>query len=96
MQSHKNIVRAVFFGSTAMSLALGAHAQTAQVAGTAGATNEEIVVTAQKRASTVQETPISISAVSGEELQDRGITNFTTLAGDTPGVSMKTEGPGQT
>lgn len=96
MQSRKNLVRAVFFGSTAISVALGAHAQTAQIEGDSGATTEEIVVTAQKRASTVQKTPISITAVSGEELQDRGIANFTALAGDTPGVSMKTEGPGQT
>jgi iron complex outermembrane receptor protein len=96
MYARKNLVRAVFFSSTAMSIALGAHAQTAQADGNSGAAIEEVVVTAQKRASTVQKTPISITAVSGEELQDRGITNFTSLAGDTPGVSMKTEGPGQT
>jgi outer membrane receptor protein involved in Fe transport len=57
---------------------------------------QEIVVTAQKRASTVDKTPISMTAVSGEDLQDRGITDFSTLAGETPGVSMKTNGPGQT
>jgi iron complex outermembrane recepter protein len=54
------------------------------------------VVTAQKRVSTLQETPISITAVSGDELQARGITNFSTLAQSTPGVSLKSEGPGQT
>jgi outer membrane receptor protein involved in Fe transport len=57
---------------------------------------DEIVVTAQKRVSTVQNTPISISAVSGADLQARGITNFSTLAQSTPGVSLKSEGPGQT
>jgi iron complex outermembrane recepter protein len=57
---------------------------------------EEIVVTAQKRETTVDKTPISITAVSGKDLQDRGITDFSTLAGETPGVSMKTNGPGQT
>ena len=57
---------------------------------------DEIVVTAQKRVSTVQGTPISITAVSGDELQARGITNFSTLAQSTPGVSLKSEGPGQT
>jgi outer membrane receptor protein involved in Fe transport len=56
----------------------------------------DIVVTAQKRASTVDKTPISMTAVSGEDLQDRGITDFSTLAGETPGISMKTNGPGQT
>ncbi|HVW69118.1 MAG TPA: TonB-dependent receptor [Steroidobacteraceae bacterium] len=56
----------------------------------------EIVVTAQKRASTVQETPISITAVSGTDLQDRGIADVATLAAATPGVSLKSNGPGQT
>jgi outer membrane receptor protein involved in Fe transport len=57
---------------------------------------QEIVVTAQKRASTVDKTPISMTAVSGEDLQDRGIADFSALAAETPGVSMKTNGPGQT
>jgi outer membrane receptor protein involved in Fe transport len=96
MKSRKNFLLAGLLSSTAIFFAPNAEAQTEQVAKSSNSTNEEIVVTAQKRASTVQETPISITAVSGEELQDRGITNFTALAGDTPGVSMKTEGPGQT
>jgi iron complex outermembrane receptor protein len=56
----------------------------------------EIVVTAQKRVSTVQDTPISITAVSGADIQDRGITDLSTLAAATPGVSLKSNGPGQT
>jgi outer membrane receptor protein involved in Fe transport len=56
----------------------------------------EVVITAQKRASTVQDTPISISAVSGEDLQARGVASLATLAQGTPGVSLKTEGPSQT
>ena len=35
---------------------------------------EEIIVTAQKRAENIQDTPISIMAVSAEALQDKGIT----------------------
>lgn len=57
---------------------------------------EEVVVTATKRSTPLQETPISITAVTGEELIDRGIGNFTNLAQETPGISMKTNGPGQT
>jgi outer membrane receptor protein involved in Fe transport len=63
---------------------------------TADSTYQEVVVTAQKRTSTVQKTPISISAVSGFELQDRGVTSVTDLVQATPGVSLKSEGPGQT
>lgn len=57
---------------------------------------QEVVVTAQKRSSTVQDTPISITAVSGAELAARGIVDFASLASETPGISMRTNGPGQT
>src|SRR3984957_393666 len=56
----------------------------------------EVVVTAQKRVSTVQNTPISISAVSGDDLLARGVVSLSTLAQGTPGVSLKSEGPSQT
>jgi outer membrane receptor protein involved in Fe transport len=59
-------------------------------------TLQEITVTAQKRVSTVQDTPISIAATSGDELRARGITSFANLAQSTPGVSLKSEGPSQT
>jgi iron complex outermembrane recepter protein len=54
---------------------------------------QEIVVTAQKRESTVQETPISVTAVTGEDLEERGITSLRDLV--STGVSMNTSGPGQ-
>ena len=57
---------------------------------------EEIVVTATKRETTIQNTPISITAVSGADIEARGMSDFTALAQSIPGVSMKTSGPGQT
>jgi iron complex outermembrane receptor protein len=57
---------------------------------------QEIVVTAQKRESTVQTTPISITAITGQDLQDRGITDIASIVQSVPGVSMRTSGPGQT
>ncbi len=56
----------------------------------------EIVVTAEKRESTVQSTPISITAVSGSDLQAHGLSDMTSLAQQVPGISFKTAGPGQT
>jgi iron complex outermembrane receptor protein len=56
----------------------------------------EVTITAEKRVSTVQDTPISITALSGDELRERGIADFDALAQSTPGVSLKSEGPGQT
>ncbi|HMK85791.1 MAG TPA: TonB-dependent receptor [Steroidobacteraceae bacterium] len=57
---------------------------------------EEIVVTAEKRESTVQKTPISMTALSEAEIEARGFSDFRSIAQETPGVSMKTSGPGQT
>jgi outer membrane receptor protein involved in Fe transport len=57
---------------------------------------QEIVVTAEKRESTVQKTPISITAISGADLQAQGLSDMTSVAQQVPGVSFKTSGPGQT
>ncbi|MEA3196896.1 MAG: iron complex outerrane recepter protein, partial [Gammaproteobacteria bacterium] len=57
---------------------------------------QEIIVTAQKRESTVQSTPISITALTGQDLEDRGITDMASIVQSVPGVSMRTSGPGQT
>ena len=54
---------------------------------------EEIVVTAQKRESTVETTPISITALSGADLEDRGITDIQSVVQSVPGVSMRTMVP---
>src|SRR6201996_7390025 len=86
---------AVLLAGTSSMLASLAHAQAVASAEDSGGL-AEIVVTAQKRNSTVQETPISITAVSGADLQDRGIGDVATLAAVTPGVSLKSNGPGQT
>jgi iron complex outermembrane recepter protein len=56
----------------------------------------EVIVTATKRVSTVQETSASITAVSQQDIIDRGIVDFNSLATSVPGISMRTSGPGQT
>jgi outer membrane receptor protein involved in Fe transport len=57
---------------------------------------EEIIVTAEKRESTVQTTPISLTAVSGRDIQDRGLTDLGNLVQSVPGVSIRSSGPGMT
>jgi iron complex outermembrane receptor protein len=57
---------------------------------------QEIVVTAEKRASTVQDTPISITAITGQQLERQGIADVARLVGQTPGISIESEGPGRT
>src|SRR5277367_1980431 len=57
---------------------------------------EEIVVTAEKRESTVQATAISITALSSTDLAQDNITSVEDLVGKVPGISLRTAGPGQT
>jgi iron complex outermembrane recepter protein len=56
----------------------------------------EVVVTAEKRESTVQKTPISITAYSGDALAAQGTTNILAVAEETPGMSFRSAGAGQT
>lgn len=57
---------------------------------------QAITITAEKYRSTVQDTPISISAVSGKQLAAAGITTVESAALEVPGISMRSAGPGQT
>jgi outer membrane receptor protein involved in Fe transport len=95
-------------GSTSRAIAtllvfLGALVSPAIEAATATATAspsdtglEEIVVTAEKRNSTVQDTAISMTALSGDQLLSEGITTVEDVAAKVPGISIRTAGPGQT
>ena len=90
-------IRAILGLSIALALFAGIRSASAQsTAQPRDSGLEEIVVTAEKRESTVQKTPISMMAISEAEIQARGLEDFRAIALDTPGVSMKTSGPGQT
>jgi iron complex outermembrane receptor protein len=56
----------------------------------------EITVTAEKFKSTIQNTPISISAFSGDQLTAAGLTRIQDIAHEIPGLSMRSAGPGLT
>ena len=53
---------------------------------------EEIVVTARYRAESLQDTPISISALTANDLEARGITDVTGLTAVTPSTTLVKEG----
>ena len=93
--------RSVIAVSVAMALQLGvgpnrACAVAASDAASEPAQLEEVVVTAEKRTSTVQATPFSVTALTGAQLAFEGVTGLASLAGDTPGISVRSSGPGQT
>jgi iron complex outermembrane recepter protein len=56
----------------------------------------EITVTAEKYVSTIQNTPISLSALSGDQLAAAGLTRIQDIALEIPGLSMRSAGPGLT
>ena len=56
----------------------------------------EIVVTAERYTSTIQNTPISITALTGDQLNAAGITSMEDVIREVPGLSMRTTGPGLT
>ena len=57
---------------------------------------QEIVVTAEKRVSTVQQVPLSVTAITGDQLDHRGMATLEDVATQTPGISMKQFSPGET
>jgi iron complex outermembrane receptor protein len=81
--------------AVALALAEGAYAADA-AASDSGDQLTEVVVTAEKRAENIQTTAASITAVSAQDITDRGIVDFNTLAQSVAGISMRTSGPGQT
>jgi iron complex outermembrane receptor protein len=56
---------------------------------------DEIVVTAQKRAGSVQDTPFSVSATSQEQIRNSGAGNITDFARNVAGLTIADLGPGQ-
>jgi len=56
---------------------------------------EEIIVTAQKRAESLQDIPMAITAFSGERITELGIRDLNDLQGRTPGLVVANFVPGQ-
>jgi outer membrane receptor protein involved in Fe transport len=57
--------------------------------------SEEIVVTAQKRATALQEVPFSIAAMTNEDIKQSGANNIVEIARNVPGLYITDLGPGQ-
>ncbi len=60
------------------------------------ATSGDIVVTARRREERIQDVPISITAVSGESLVERGVTDAFGLQSQTPSLSVTANGASRT
>jgi len=49
---------------------------------------EEVIITAQKRAESLQDVPISVSAIQGDKIDDAGIPNLAALADYVPNLHI--------
>ena len=55
---------------------------------------QEVVVTAQRRSENLQDVPITVQAITGDQLQKLNVVSFNDLLKYTPNVSFSGNGPG--
>jgi iron complex outermembrane recepter protein len=80
--------------SAVLSGYTGAYATTATDADTSGGI-DEIVVTAQRRSESIQNVPITIQAITGDQLAQLNVTTFDDVLKYLPNVTFGSNGPGQ-
>ncbi len=79
--------KGVLLAGTGLAMSSGpVAAQEAEPQASASVLDAEIIVTATRRAERLQDVPLSIQAVSGEELEARQISSFTDLQRVSPGL----------
>jgi iron complex outermembrane recepter protein len=91
-QAGVNTLRTGLMAATALALAL---APPGLAAAQSVAELEEVIVTATKRASTVQDVPFSINAQTQEDIQRANATTVEDLSRNVAGLSIQNLGPGQ-
>nr|WP_110298281.1 TonB-dependent receptor [Blastomonas natatoria] len=95
----KKLFRATLLGAT-MLMGMGTAPAFAQDAGGDAAQDSEqesgsnvIVVTATRRATSLQDVPINISAIGAEQLADQRLNDIRDLGAFTPGITITDTGP---
>ncbi len=91
---HSTVALAVavaIYGTTSTAVTAWADDDTS-----AGATLQEIVVTARKRTENLQDVPESIDVFTSKDLENLSISQFEDYATKTPSVTFNSIGPGQT
>lgn len=85
------------YNKTGVAAAIGTAVGTTVSGGAALAADkqlEEIIVTAQKRDTTLQETPLAITAITDAEITQQRFQNFADYAGQIPGLAFSDRQPG--
>ena len=92
--SKRKTVLASLVGLFAAGGAMQASGQDGQTA-TSQSVIDEILVTATKRATSLQDTPMSISALGSDTIEKRGLVGMDDYLRTMPGVSFQDRGAGQ-
>ena len=87
------VLHNVSVAGSLLILGMTAHAQT-QSTETQGSILEEVTVTAQFREQNLQETPLAITAVSGEMLEARSQVSIAEVANQAPSVTLRSNSAG--
>ena len=85
MSTHSNATNSSLFRNT---LAVAISGLFAVSGNAAGLVLEEVMVTAQKRVESLQDVPVSVSALSGEKINDAGIQRIEDLSAYIPNFTM--------
>jgi iron complex outermembrane recepter protein len=80
----------------AVAAILNAAATAAYAANDASNQLADVIVTAQRRAESVQDVPITVEVLTGESLSNLNVQTFDDIVKYLPSVSTATNGPGQT
>src|ERR1700682_146378 len=84
---------AAILGTSGMGMGMGIARAAAAAAGDSDVI-AEITVTAQRRSESIQNVPITIQAITGDQLKQLNVVNFNDLLKYTPNVTFSGNGPG--
>ena len=84
---------AAILGASGTTIVLAAPGDAATATATTGEL-AEVTVTAERRTENIQDVPITVQAITGEQLQQLNVTNFNDLLKYTPNVTYSGNGPG--
>ena len=87
--------RATVAASSLIAIAIASHPARAQEAPLQEQTGEDIIVTATKRNSTIQDVPFSINAQTEEAIERANATTVEDLSRNVAGLAVQNLGPGQ-
>jgi iron complex outermembrane receptor protein len=88
MRSNARNLRIALLGASALAIAGPAFAQAQP-----GSAVEEVIVTALKRATNIQQTPIAISAVTADTIANSGVQSIADLGASVPSLNFVDGGP---